>query len=50
MSSAYEIKVVFVQKLGDDLRPESEGDAAIVLAPPTHFLIGIRPKEIAQET
>ena len=50
MGSTYEVHVVAIEKLGDDIDAECEGDAAIVLAPALHVLVWIAPKEIAEQT
>jgi hypothetical protein len=35
---------VLVQELGDDVGPEREGGAAVVLAPPGQVTLGVRPE------
>ena len=49
MCSAYEVEVVSVEELGDDVGAEREGDAAVVLSPPLHVLVRVRPQEVAQQ-
>ena len=41
MSSTNQVQVVSVEELADDIRSESKGHSAIVLAPPLNVLIGI---------
>jgi hypothetical protein len=50
MRAANEVQIVLVQKLRDNVLPESERDTPIVFAPSVNLLIGIGPKEITQET
>ena len=50
MSATYEIHVVSVEELGDDVGAERERDASIVLAPALHVLVRIGPEQVAQET
>lgn len=38
MSATYEIEIVFMQKLGNDFRSKSEGNATIVLSPAANIL------------
>ena len=47
---ANEVKVVFVEELGDSVAPKGERDASVVLPPPGDVLVGIGPQEVAQET
>lgn len=47
--SAYEVQVVSVEELGDNVRTEREGDAPVVLPPPLGVLVGVRPEEVAQQ-
>jgi len=49
MCAAYEIQVVTVQKLFDDIRPECKADSAIVIAPAMGFDIRIAPQYVAIE-
>ena len=49
MRPADEVEVVSVEELGDDVCAEGEGDAAVVLAPPLHVLVRVRPQEVAQQ-
>ena len=49
MRPADEVEVVSVEELGDDVRAEGEGDAAVVLAPPLHVLVRVRPQQVAQQ-
>lgn len=44
---ANEIEIVFLQELGDLIGAESVGDAPIILAPATDFVVGIGPEEVA---
>ena len=39
--SAYQVKVVFVEELGDHLRPEGEAHAPVVLAPAHGVLVRV---------
>ena len=50
MCPTHEIQVVFVEKLCDDVGPEGEGDAAVVVAPAAKILFRIRPEEIADQS
>lgn len=50
MGSADEVHVVLVEELGDHVGAEGEGDAAVVLAPAQHVLVGVGPQQVAQET
>ncbi len=49
VSPAYQVEVVFVQELGDDLGAEGEGHAAVVLAPAHRLLVGVGPQQVAQQ-
>ena len=49
VGTADEIHVVLVQELGDHVCAEGEGDAAVVLAPARHVLVGVGPQQVAQE-
>ena len=49
MRPADEVEVVSVEELGDDVGAEGEGDAAVVLAPPLHVLVRVRPQQVAQQ-
>jgi len=41
MGPAYEVEVVLVQELGDNLGSECEGDAPVILTPAHRVLHGI---------
>ena len=41
MRATDEIQVVAVEELGDDVGPEGEGDAPVVLAPPLDVFVRI---------
>ena len=49
MCSAYEVQVVPIQKLGDNIGAKSKGDPAVVLAPPLHVLVRVGPEEVAEQ-
>ena len=49
MCSAYEVQVVPIEELGDDVGAKSKGDPAVVLAPPLHVLVRVRPQQVAQQ-
>lgn len=49
MRSAYQVKVVFVEELGDHLRPEGEAHAPVILAPAHGVLVRVWPQEVAEE-
>jgi hypothetical protein len=49
MGSADQINVVAVRELGYDIFSKGEGNATVVLAPIVDVLVGVRPKEVAQE-
>ena len=49
MGSAYEVHVVFVEELGDDLGAEGETDAPVVFTPAHGVLVWIRPEQVAEE-
>ena len=44
-----EVKVMLVQELCRDLRPECEGDAPVVLSPAHRVLVRVRPQQIAEQ-
>lgn len=50
MCPTYEIEVMPVEKLADDVGAEGEGDATIVLPPARHVLVRVRPQQVAQQT
>ena len=50
MSPAYEIQVVLVQELCDDVGAEGERNAAIVLAPSSEVTFRIRPEQVADQS
>lgn len=50
VGATYQIEVVFVQELADDLRAEREADAPVVLAPAHLVLVGVGPEQIAEQT
>lgn len=45
---AYQVHVMFVQKLGHHVCPEGEGDAAVVFAPAQHIFVWISPQQVTQ--
>ena len=45
-----EIQVVPMQEFGHYVGAKREGNAAIVLAPALHILVGVRPEKITEET
>lgn len=47
--SAYQVKVVFMEELGDHLCPECETHAPVILAPAHGVLVGVWPQEVAEE-
>ena len=49
MRPADEVEVVLVQKLGDYLWAEGEGDAAVVLTPAGSILLRVCPEKVTQE-
>jgi len=50
VSPAYQVEVVFVKELGNNLCSEGEGHTAIVL-PPTHsVLVRVRPEQVTQQS
>ena len=49
MCSAYEVQVVPIEELGDDVGAKSKGDPAVVLAPPLHVLVRVGPEEVAEQ-
>ena len=44
MRTAYKIKIMLVQKLGNNFCAESEGYTAIIFTPTHSVFIGIRPQ------
>jgi len=50
VSTADQVKVVFVQKFGDDFGAECERDAAVVLSPSHRLLVRVGPQQVAQQT
>lgn len=50
VSSAYKIKLVFLQELGDFVCPEGEGNSPIIFTPSLDIPIRIRPKKVTQES
>mmetsp|Transcript_15428 Transcript_15428/g.48182 ORF Transcript_15428/g.48182 Transcript_15428/m.48182 type:complete len:233 (+) Transcript_15428:607-1305(+) len=49
MSSTDEVKVVFLEELGDDIVAKGKGDAARTLVPPNHFLFRVTPQQVTQQ-
>ena len=49
MSTTYEIHIVSIEELGNNISAESKRDTTIVLTPSLHVLVWIGPEEIAQE-
>lgn len=41
VGSADEVQVMAVQELADDIRPEGEGDSAVVLSPALYVFIWV---------
>ena len=50
MSSTNQVDIIAVCELVDHIFAESERYASIVLAPLLDIFVGVRPKQIAQET
>lgn len=50
MTTAYEIKVILLQKLSNYISSESTGDSSVTVRPPFDLRIRIRPKKIAEKT
>lgn len=50
VSPANEIKVLFIQELGHFVSSKSIGNTPVILTPASDVPIGIRPKEVTQET
>lgn len=50
VSSTDEVQIVTVEELADHVGAEREGDAAVVLPPALHVLIGVRPQQVTQKT
>ena len=50
MCSADEVKIVSVEKLGDNIRSKSERDSSVVLPPALHVLVWVRPEEVTETT
>uniref|UniRef100_A0A8C0B3T9 RAD9 checkpoint clamp component A n=1 Tax=Buteo japonicus TaxID=224669 RepID=A0A8C0B3T9_9AVES len=46
---ADEVQVVFVQELCHHLCPEGEGNAAVILAPTLHILVGVGPEQVTEQ-
>eukprot|EP00804_Cyclotella_cryptica_P010309 CCRYP_012225-RA/>CCRYP_012225-RA protein AED:0.31 eAED:0.58 QI:0/0/0/1/0/0/2/0/519 len=49
MGTADEIQIMPIQELRHNIFPEREGNTAVILPPPVNILIGITPKQIAQQ-
>ena len=49
MRSAYQVKVVFVEELGNHLGPEGEAHSPVVLAPAHGVLVGVWPQKVTEE-
>lgn len=49
MGSADEVQIVAVQELADHIRPEGEGDAAVVLSPALDVFVRVGPQQVAQQ-
>mmetsp|Transcript_173632 Transcript_173632/g.551213 ORF Transcript_173632/g.551213 Transcript_173632/m.551213 type:complete len:216 (-) Transcript_173632:622-1269(-) len=49
VSAADEIHVHLRQEAGHDIRTEDEGHAAVILGPTCDVLVGVRPKQVADE-
>jgi hypothetical protein len=50
MSSAYQVHIVLLQKSRDHIRPKSERDASVILAPSGDVLVWIGPEKITKQT
>ena len=50
MRSAYQVKVVFVEELGNHLGPEGEAHAPVVLSPAHRVLVRVRPQQVTEES
>jgi len=44
MCSAYQVKIMLLKELVDDVRTESKGDPTIIFSPAIDVLVGIRPQ------
>jgi hypothetical protein len=49
MRTADQIHIMFLQEARHHVRAEGEGDTAVVLAPAGDVLVGVRPKEVAEQ-
>ena len=49
VSPTDEVKVVPVEELADDVCAEGEGHSAVVLPPPLHVLVRVRPQQVTQQ-
>lgn len=50
VGSADEVHVVTVQEFGDYVGTESETDSTVVFTPTYNILVGVRPKQVANQT
>lgn len=49
MSPAYEVKIMSPQELHDDVLPERERHASVVLSPPDDIAVRVGPQKVAQQ-
>lgn len=50
VSTAYKIKVMLVQELGDYFCTKSEGDSSVILTPSHSLLVRVWPQKVTKET
>lgn len=50
MSTTYQIQIVFVQELGNNVGTESVRDSAIIFSPSHHVFVRIRPQQVTQQS
>ena len=50
MSSAYQVKIVSVEKFTDNVGTKSERNTAIVLAPSLDLLVWVGPQQVTEKT
>lgn len=49
MSSAYEIQIMFMEKLSNHFSTKSEGHSSVIFTPAQDILVRVRPQEVTQE-
>ena len=49
MGTTDEVHVVFLQEARDDIGTKGKGHAAVVLAPSSNVLVGVRPQQVAEK-